>query len=304
MNVTIYSTVTWLLPTPLEGQPPKRFVFEHVPERGRKPLDGELSIWNRRLLKVIITSPQGEERILAILGPGEIAGELSIIDRQPRSASVIAIKDCELSFISQQNFEKYTKQDPDIYRYLVNVLAARLRETDEAVAADSFLTVKARVARALLELSEYLGEDAGAGRVLIHHKINQNDLAAMAGVARENVSRALGDWKRRDLVTRSSGFYYLNDITTLKRSMGERPRASRRPTSSPRISEKRGSAYRPFPASRVVAVAEARPTASAFQRVDLAPLRRGFLYRHQPRRPPPARAKRKSPRLGGFEVDP
>jgi Crp-like helix-turn-helix domain len=51
------------------------------------------------------------------------------------------------------------------------------------------------------------GEDAGAGRVLIRHKIGQSDLAAMAGVARENVSRVLSDWKRRDLVTRSSGFY-------------------------------------------------------------------------------------------------
>src|SRR6266576_4497982 len=171
----------------------------------------------RGLLKVIITSLRGEERILAILGPGEIAGELSIIDRQPRSASVIAVKDCELSFISQKNFEKYTKQEPDIYRYLVNVLALRLRETDQAVAADSFLTVKARLARALLELTEYLGEGAGAGRVLIRHKIGQSDLAAMAGVARENVSRALSDWKRSDLVTRSSGFYCLNDITTLER---------------------------------------------------------------------------------------
>jgi CRP/FNR family transcriptional regulator, cyclic AMP receptor protein len=171
----------------------------------------------RGLLKVIITSPQGEERILAILGPGEIAGELSIIDRQPRSASVIAVKDCELSFISQKNFEKCTKQDPDIYRYLVNVLALRLRETDRAVAAESFLTVKARLARALLELTEYLGEDSGAGRVLIRHKINQSDLAAMAGVARENVSRTLSDWKRRGLLTRSSGFYCVNDITMLKR---------------------------------------------------------------------------------------
>ena len=171
----------------------------------------------RGLLKVIITSLRGEERILAILGPGEIAGELSIIDRQPRSASVIAVKDCELSFISQRNFEKCTKQDPDIYRYLVNVLALRLRETDQAVAADSFLTVKARLARALLELTEYLGEDAGAAGVLIRHKISQSDLAAMAGVARENVSRALSDWKRHDVVTRSSGFYCLNDITTLKR---------------------------------------------------------------------------------------
>jgi len=65
----------------------------------------------------------------------------------------------------------------------VNVLALRLRETDEAVAADSFLTVKAP--RALLELTEYLGEDAGAGRVLIRHKISQSDLAAMAGTARK-----------------------------------------------------------------------------------------------------------------------
>jgi CRP/FNR family transcriptional regulator, cyclic AMP receptor protein len=99
----------------------------------------------------------------------------------------------------------------------VNVLALRLRETDRAVAADSFLTVKARLARALLELTEYLGEDSGAGRVLIRHKINQSDLAAMAGVARENVSRTLSDWKRRGLLTRSSGFYCVNDITMLKR---------------------------------------------------------------------------------------
>jgi len=169
------------------------------------------------LLKVIITSPLGEERILAILGPGEIAGELSIIDRQPRSASVIAVKDCDLSFICQKDFEKCTKQDPDIYQYLVNVLALRLRETNEAVAADSFLSGKARLARALLELSGYLGEDAGEGRMLIRHKISQSDLAAMAGGARENVSRVLSDWKRRNLVTRSSGFYCLNNITTLKR---------------------------------------------------------------------------------------
>jgi CRP/FNR family transcriptional regulator, cyclic AMP receptor protein len=171
----------------------------------------------RGLLKVIITSPRGEERTLAILGPGEIAGELSIIDRQPRSTSVIAVKDCELSFISQKTFNKCTKQDPDIYRYLVNVLVSRLRETDQTVAADSFLTTKARLARALLELTEYLGEDAGEGRILIRHKISQSDLAAMAGVARENVSRVLSDWKRRNLVTRSSGYYCLNDLTTLKR---------------------------------------------------------------------------------------
>jgi CRP/FNR family cyclic AMP-dependent transcriptional regulator len=175
---------------------------------------------NHGLLKVVISSPQGEERILAILGPGTVAGELSVIDGQPRSASVFAIKDCELSFVSQAAFEECARQHPEIYRYLVDVLAARLRETSESVAADSFLTVKSRLARALLELAKFLGEADASQRVVIRHKISQNDLAAMAGVARENVNRALSDWKRRKLVTRSMGYYCLHDIAALKRSAG------------------------------------------------------------------------------------
>jgi CRP-like cAMP-binding protein len=171
------------------------------------------------LLKVVITSPQGEERILALLGPGAIVGELSVIDGGRRSAAVLAVKDCDLRFVSHAAFEKYTKQHPEVYRYLVNVLAARLRETDEVVAAASFLTVKSRLARALLELARFLGEEEASGCVLIRHKISQSDLAAMAGVARENVSRALSDWKRIKLVTRSTGYYRLHDIATLKRNV-------------------------------------------------------------------------------------
>jgi CRP/FNR family cyclic AMP-dependent transcriptional regulator len=168
------------------------------------------------LLKVIVASPRGEERILAVLGPGAIVGELAVIDRGQRSASVFAVRDCELSFISRAAFEERAIQHPEVYQYLVNVLASRLRQTDEAVAAASFLTVKARLARALLELGEHTGEDDGAGRLVIRHKIGQGDLAAMAGMARENVSRVLSDWKQRKLVTRSSGYYCLNDIATLK----------------------------------------------------------------------------------------
>jgi CRP-like cAMP-binding protein len=85
--------------------------------------------------------------------------------------------------------------------------------------AASFLTVKSRLARALLELAKFLGEEEASGRVLIRHKVSQSDLAAMAGVARENVSRALSDWKRRKLVTRSTGYYCIHDIATLKRAV-------------------------------------------------------------------------------------
>ena len=111
-------------------------------------------------------------------------------------------------------------EQPEICSYLVTVLAPRLRETIlEALAAASFLTVKARLARALLELVEFLGEDHGSGRILIRHKIKRSDLAAMAGVAAENVSRVTNDWMQRNVVTRSSGYYCLEDIPTLKNQM-------------------------------------------------------------------------------------
>jgi CRP/FNR family cyclic AMP-dependent transcriptional regulator len=168
------------------------------------------------LLKIVVTSPRGEERILAILGPGAIVGELAVIERGPQSASVFAVRDCELSFISPSVFEERTIRHPEIDQYLMNVLATRLRQAYEVVAAATFLSVRARVARALLELAKHVGEYDGVGRVVIRHKIGQSDLAAMAGVARENVSRVMSDWKRRKVVTRSSGFYCLVDMTTLE----------------------------------------------------------------------------------------
>jgi len=171
------------------------------------------------VLKVVITSPWGQERILSMLGPGEVVGELSMIDGQPRSSSIFAVKDCTLSFISRNEFMECTKQHPEIYQYLANVLAARLRETNAKVAADSFLTVKEHLARTLIELGEFLGEADEAGRVVIRHKIKLNDLAAMAGGARENVSRVMGDWKRRKVVTQSGDYYRLDAGETLKRDL-------------------------------------------------------------------------------------
>src|SRR5262249_39765282 len=106
------------------------------------------------LLKVVVTSPWGEERILAMLGPGQIVGEVAVLDGGPRSASVFAVRDCELSFISRAAFEERTIRHPEIYRDLTKILATRLRETDETMAATCFLTVKARLARALLELGQ------------------------------------------------------------------------------------------------------------------------------------------------------
>ena len=95
--------------------------------------------------------------------------------------------------------------------------ATRLRETDVTVAAGSFLSLRGRVARTLLELAEHFGEDVGSGRIVIHQKIRQSDLAALAGIARETVSRILNDWKRRKLVSHLSGYYCLENKAQLER---------------------------------------------------------------------------------------
>jgi CRP/FNR family transcriptional regulator, cyclic AMP receptor protein len=161
------------------------------------------------LLKASVAAPSGGERILAILGPGAVVGELSMIDGAPRSASVTALRDSKLSFVSRAAFEAFGRANPEVYRHVMILLAHRLRDTNEALAATSFLSVKGRVARALLSLADAFGRDVGQGRIVIRQKISQNDLAAMAGIARENVSRVLKDWEHRSLVSRLAGYYCL-----------------------------------------------------------------------------------------------
>ncbi len=168
------------------------------------------------LLKVTMVSRAGGERILAFLGPGAIVGELSIIDGLPRSASVVAVRDASLSFLSRSAFEDFAKKHPEIYKSLVTMIATRLRETDAVIAAGSFLPLRGRVACTLLELAQEFGQDVGSGRIVIRQKIGQSDLAAMAGIARENVSRILNDWKRRKLVSRLSGYYCLENKAQLQ----------------------------------------------------------------------------------------
>ena len=168
------------------------------------------------LLKVSIASATGAERILAILGPGSIVGDLAIIDGLPRSASVSALRDCKLRFVSRKAFEIFAGKQPEIYHTLAKILASRLRDTDQIVAAGSFLPLKGRVARALLDLAHAFGKDVGSGRVVIRQKVSQGDLAAMAGIARENVSRIMNDWMRAKIITRLSGYYCLEDPKKLE----------------------------------------------------------------------------------------
>jgi len=176
------------------------------------------------LLKVHVISPSGGERILAILGPGALVGELAMIDGAPRSASVSALKETTLRVVTRAAFDAITDQDPNVYRHVTAVLARRLRDIDDALTAVSFLPLKGRTARALLSLADAFGKDVGGGRILIHQKVSQSDIAAMAGIARENVSRILQDWTRQGVLSRLSGYYCLEKRAAVERELASSSR--------------------------------------------------------------------------------
>jgi CRP-like cAMP-binding protein len=108
--------------------------------------------------------------------------------------------------------------------YLVEVLAKRLRKSDDTVSALAFLTAKGRVAYALLDIAETFGENTESGGLFIREMINQKDLAAIAGVARENTNRILKEWAQKKLITmtsrsHSSRSYLINNKAKLEREM-------------------------------------------------------------------------------------
>ena len=168
------------------------------------------------VVKVTVQASTGEERIVAILGPGTMVGELAMLDGLPRSATVVAMSLSQLLFLPQEAFRKTAWEDPAINRFLMLSLVERLRQADVELAAASFLTVRARVARALLILALHLGErTTQPDQVLMGPELRQGDLASLAGVTRETVSRTLSAWCRVGVLERLARSTYGIDLKKL-----------------------------------------------------------------------------------------
>jgi CRP-like cAMP-binding protein len=178
-----------------------------------------LYIIDNGLVKIVVKSAVGEERIVAIVGPGAIVGELAVIDGLPRSASAVAVQDCDFRFVSRKVFSTFTAMHPHFYRELVKILSIRLREADKELAASTFLSGRGRLARALIELAEHFGQPGNNSSVILEHKISNADLAAMTGLARESVSHILTEWRERKLVTQTEQNHQIHDMAALKREM-------------------------------------------------------------------------------------
>lgn len=146
----------------------------------------------------------GRAITLATLGPGDIFGELAMLDGEVRSASVEALTDGELLALPAGEVRALLSRHPEITVKLVAALVRRLRTANERISRQSFQTVPSRVAGVLLQLVTEEAPSAGEeGEVTI--RMNQSDLAQLAGTSRESVSRFLADLERAGIVRPGRG---------------------------------------------------------------------------------------------------
>ena len=147
-------------------------------------------------IKLSRSSHDGRENLLAVLGPGEIIGEISFFDPGPRTASAITVSDTELLALGHEHLRGFLRDNTGASVAMLGALAHRLRRTNDNVADLVFTDVPGRVAKALLDLAERFGVDDGSG-LLVQHELTQEELAQLVGASRETVNKALADFASR-----------------------------------------------------------------------------------------------------------
>jgi len=161
-------------------------------------------------------SGDGRENLLAVLGPGEMFGELSLFDPGPRNATATAVADTTLIGLGNEDLTTWLAGRPDVARQLLRALARRLRRTNEALADLVFSDVPGRVAKALLDLSERFGRPTEDG-LRVAHDLTQEELAQLVGASRETVNKALADFASRGWLRLEARAVVLLDIERMRR---------------------------------------------------------------------------------------
>jgi CRP-like cAMP-binding protein len=148
------------------------------------PGSGLYLIENGRV-KITLTSAEGKEVILTLLGPADFFGDLALLDGDPRSADAIALDDCRLWLLHRDDFLRFVDTRPAVARKLLAVLSRRLRRNAMLLQEAAFQDVPGRLARVIVELAEQEGR-VEPGGIVIASRLTQADLAGMVAATRES----------------------------------------------------------------------------------------------------------------------
>ncbi len=152
-------------------------------------------------VRIYAAQPDGNEVTLAILGPGAIIGELSLLDGLGRSASASTLEPTSLYWLDRISFVRCVRTMPSVAYNLALILARRLRAADARLRALSSLDVEGRVAHILLGLAREYGIPEPEGAVRIPLRLTQNDLARLVGASRVRINHVVGTLKQRHEIT-------------------------------------------------------------------------------------------------------
>jgi CRP-like cAMP-binding protein len=167
-------------------------------------------------VKLSHSSGDGRETLLAVMGEGEMFGELSLFDPGPRTATVTALTDTTALGLGHAALRPWLTGRPEVAEALLQALAQRLRRTNEALSDLVFSDVPGRVAKALLDLGERFGQVRADG-LHVTHDMTQEELAQLVGASRETVNKALADFASRGWLRLESRSVVLIDIERMQR---------------------------------------------------------------------------------------
>jgi CRP/FNR family cyclic AMP-dependent transcriptional regulator len=170
-------------------------------------------------IKLVHTAPDGRENLLAVLGRGEMFGELSLFDPGPRTATATAVTKATLVGLGHDDLELWLRGRPEVATHLLAALAQRLRRTNEHLADLVFRDVPGRVAKALLDLARRFGVQSEDG-LHVTHDLTQEELAQLVGASRETVNKALADFAARGFLRLQARAVVILDVERLSRRAG------------------------------------------------------------------------------------
>ncbi len=152
-------------------------------------------------VKLTLTTEGGREMILTLLGPRAFFGELALLDGDPRSANAVVREDSQLLILQREHFLSFLESRPRVVAPLLAALSRRLRRTTDLVHDAILLDIPARLAGALLRLTESKAE-RGPDGVVRAPQLTQEELAEMVGATRESINKWLGVYEQQGLLRR------------------------------------------------------------------------------------------------------
>jgi len=175
---------------------------------------GLLYIIAKGKVKIMHSSPNGQEALLAILGKDAFFGELALLDESPRSATVEAIQPTETWTLHRNDFIDYLNSNQEFTLHVLHTMAQNIRRMNMQLSDVFFLDLPARLARKLLALARQHGHETSEG-IFIDLSLTQTDLAEMTGATRVSINKALGRFRKAGWVNVKSRYFTILDRDAL-----------------------------------------------------------------------------------------